>query len=462
MKKRTISFIASILLVENLSSDGIGNFFDSQISTSYSGGGSFKGQTRGVYTVGGFKTRYSNLGSFSPVHITLPSLKMGCGGIDGTFGSFSYLNPEYIIEKGKAIIASAPAFAFQLSLSTLDKDTQSIVQELEKTVNQINSFNIDSCKASQQLGNTASEKFFEKILNKNIHDGWGEFGIAERTKSSLEMLNGRIASAQSFFNGNAEKAKAELEKTVMVGSLLSDSLEKTSATGLGLNIFGASYSGSHSILEGFLRYTVGDLIGYKKGNTNEFTYETSIVGAGADMSLKEFLNGGEVKVFFATLGNDNLGKPFIEETTIHTSGAIKIFNEKIKSILTSMRTNTQISTADRAFIQSLPIPIYRFLNSQALSGNTDDKLLSEYLALIETKAMMDWILIGSINGMRMTVKDDPTGANEQRARIMDNARLAKNQVNAEFDILMKDFKAKRALIDYYKTIEVEMSHESSY
>lgn len=462
IKKILLSFtLSTFLFTSGTQADNIGSFFDSQIATSYTGAGGFKGQTRGVYTMGGFKSRYQDLGAFSPIHIQLPSLKMGCGGIDAIFGAFSFLDAEYVVDKGKAIISAAPAFAFQLALSTLDKDTQTIVAELEKITQQMNNFNIDSCKASQKIV-SASMNFFEDGVNEKVNSGQAEFAPKARTESSASILSGWISSAQGFLGNDPVQAKKELEKKVMVGSLLKESINMPDATGLDMAIFGVDTSTGESVLEGFLRYLVGDLIGFKIGEANNFTYETSYIPAGENASVETFIKGGNVKITSAKLQADNLGKPTTAEGKYYTKGVIEVFKTKIVEILASMRSNQVISANNRTFIQSLPIPIYRFLNAQALSGGVDDELLAEYLALVETKAMLDWVLTGSINGMRMIVKDDPSSVNKQRAEIILNAREAKKAVNREFDTLMKQFEAKRELMLYYKSLEVAMANETLF
>jgi len=101
--KKIISFgvalsIATTSLNAGLLSD-IGDSLDSSIEVT--DGGYFKTQTGGVWSAGSVRVRFDTGGTVYPFHAQAPSFSMGCNGIDITFGAFSYLNFDYLVDKLK-------------------------------------------------------------------------------------------------------------------------------------------------------------------------------------------------------------------------------------------------------------------------------------------------------------------------------------------------------------------------
>ena len=85
------------------------------------------------------------------------------------FGGFSYLNFDNIVEKLKKITTAAPAFAFTIALSTLCKDCDTIMTELEKIANAINGMNFDTCTAL----NNWNDKITGSLASNGISTGIG-------------------------------------------------------------------------------------------------------------------------------------------------------------------------------------------------------------------------------------------------------------------------------------------------
>ena len=131
--------LLSITLLISLSQAGsMQSFLDDSINSTIENPGYYESQTRGLYSLGSGRARFNNMGSFSPFNVEAPNFGMGCGGIDATFGGFSYLNADYLVEKLKAVSSAAPAFAFQMALGVLCEDCKTTLNWLENIANQIN------------------------------------------------------------------------------------------------------------------------------------------------------------------------------------------------------------------------------------------------------------------------------------------------------------------------------------
>ncbi|MDD3834828.1 MAG: conjugal transfer protein TraH, partial [Sulfurimonas sp.] len=117
MKKIVLSMIAASMILAN------NNWIKDNMIDVGSDMGYYQTQTRGIYTLGSQTIKFREVGgAITPFHLDPPRFNVGCGGIDIAMGGFSYLNPEFIIEKLKAISAAAPAFVYQMAISALCKD----------------------------------------------------------------------------------------------------------------------------------------------------------------------------------------------------------------------------------------------------------------------------------------------------------------------------------------------------
>lgn len=434
----------------------VDSFFDDYV-TGIENPTAIRGQTRGLYSLGGVRVRMKDTGSFRPFSATMPSLKFGCGGIDAVMGSFGYLDPDRLVEKLKAIVAQAPAFAFQIALSMLDKETQSIMQEIEKVLQAFNSFQIDSCKASKNLSNWAMSQF-EDGTQANLSGGASEsYMQTKEGKSWGDIAQGWADSANSFFNGDNAKAKESVNQKILQGSLITRAIENSSLTGLSKGLIGKDPSGG-DLLESFVRNLVGDLIGYKEGTGGDFKPKIKIIPMGTQNSIEVFVNGGNLP--FAYYKHSENASKVNPSPTYGTKtdfkGIKKIFEERINSILTEMRTNTRISADNRKFINSLPLPIYNFLNTQAQRGSAEDSLLAEYLAIMESQAFFS-TLLGSVGkSIREEVSKNEDDNYEKAKNIALSIVKSKEFMDSEFQTILSKFQSKKSLVEQYKTYQREI------
>lgn len=444
MKKKLSLYVAFALSVNALNAN-MQSYLNNTIIANYEEAGSYKGQIRGAYSLGGVKVKYGVSQSYNPIHLELPNIKMGCGGIDATFGGFSFMNEEYLVNLLKSIMSQAPAFLWQLALSTLDKDTQNIISELQKMAAAANSFNLNSCTASQKILDY-SKSFFEDGVQNSLNSGSSDDSIAQRNKSSLAIMTDYINSANSFFNDTG-KTKATLEKKVFLGSLL----EKSFANNSSNNIFGNDPQGGY-LLESIMRYMIGDIAGYKKGSNENFEFDIKLWGAATKPQIKEFIYGGDVGYIYLRANNDNYGEPNDFLGTTRFDGIKKIFEDNLKAIVQNMVTKQSLTTQQREFINSLPIPIYRFLNTTAVN-NEDVTLLAEYVSIMETKALLDWIIESVANSVRREVAGDTKETQDKRIEVAKNCVTMKKSLDDEYSLMKKDFKSKVDLMTYYKSLE---------
>lgn len=140
------------------------------MSISKESAGYYKTQASGFATGGSIRIRWNPAGPIKLFSWQPPSVSVGCNGIDATWGSFSYMNFDQLVEKLKKLSSAAPAFAMQLALSTLCKDCQAILGELESIANMINSINFDACSIALNAGRNVGEALNSAIFDGNVND----------------------------------------------------------------------------------------------------------------------------------------------------------------------------------------------------------------------------------------------------------------------------------------------------
>jgi conjugative transfer pilus assembly protein TraH len=133
----------------------VDDWFDQKTGTS---AGYYEGQKRGYYTAGGFSGRVKL--STDPVFTVMPpKLRAGCGGIDAFWGGFGFLNFDYLVQKVQRILQAAPAAAFDIALNVLCTPCAQTIKSLEAIANQLNSIQLDDCKAGQAIAAYAMTPF---------------------------------------------------------------------------------------------------------------------------------------------------------------------------------------------------------------------------------------------------------------------------------------------------------------
>jgi conjugative transfer pilus assembly protein TraH len=133
----------------------VDDWIDQKVETSP---GYFEGQKRGYYTGGGFSARW-NLQNDYLWSVTPPRLKTGCGGIDAFMGGFSFMDPDYLVQKLQRIMSAAPAAAFDVALKVLAPQVSDTIRSLESIADRLNNIQLNECKSSRALVATIASPF---------------------------------------------------------------------------------------------------------------------------------------------------------------------------------------------------------------------------------------------------------------------------------------------------------------
>lgn len=455
-----------VLLITFSQAKSMQSFLDDSINATTESPGYYESQTRGLYSLGSGRARFNNMGTFSPFNVEAPNFGMGCGGIDATFGGFSYLNVDYLVEKLKAVSSAAPAFAFQMALGVLCEDCKTTLNWLENIANQINNLNMDSCKASKRIGDFAADKIMTAI-DGNMNSGQSNNFIqaTENAKSNQDSTWSEYLNTMSYYmGGNTALAKEVSNHVTLQGSLIQEAIEKSSA--VDVSILGQDPQGGN-LFTSIVRAMIGDVIGYKSNISGNKGGEA---GSGNStpklkfipqysINFKAFLEGGsDIDYIYVKTNPDHKGMPTVNVSTTTFIGIKKLYKTRLEAILTSMKNKTTISQDNRKFINSMPIPIAKYLNTQVLAAIDDVDSLVEYLSIIETKAFLDFIVITTSKALSYKIINSSDNQNPQEVKeylmtISENAINFKKSSNEWFIKSLQEWTQNKTINDYYIELE---------
>lgn len=469
----------SIILVSALygtaSFGSVESFLKDSVVVTGGSAGYTTTQTRGVFSLGEMRVSNSDIGTIGmPIQFTAPKIKAGCGGIDATLGGFQFLLDE-MVEKLKKIAAAAPAFAFQIALNFLCPECAQMMAQLEALANKLNSMNMDGCTAMQGLANWTSKQLETTEAYKAMKGGAVNTFASEVTswaKSPTNIVN-KLSSGLTDFQNNyvsqgasADDAKKAAENSMWTGSLIIKAMKENPNMGA---IFGTKGDS-----ESIIRAIAGDIIRQPSKDTPRL-----VTPEFSESDLKILINGnGNIKgieVSVDAAGNITSAPKTVNITI--TKGMKQHFKEQLTTILNKMvnsiNTNTPfaISGDEKEFLNAMPLPVYKILNTEAKKGLAavgSDSLdsLANTLAAIQAELILGQMMgkiyftIAEYNNKYATDIDLETkeipGANAISERTLKNIQTMKNTLYAELKVNQDKFQQQVKLLEYYSNLDKEL------
>jgi len=465
--------ISSILSVSLLSAGGLGDFIKNNLNGSIAStnAGYYKSQTRGLWYGGDFKARWNlRRANIKLFHAQAPSYSgNGCNGIDATFGSFSYINLNALVDKLKMLPSAAAAYAFELAISTLCEQCKTIMNNLEKIVNQVNSFNLDACKA---LDNVASK------LRKTLAETGKAQDSLQTNKKAEEDHTWQFTKAlesfrQQFNNavyGSETEGEVGFRNLTGQGSVLNKALDKT---------YEVTFMDDKDEFLAIMRGLIGDIYGFCKkrvGKKNTKNYMScSFQKITPSVSVKDFIDfltkGGDLNVTnikekIVTIEGEKFYAPadvIKTKITIPKDNAfIPMFKKKIQTLINKIKGKQNLDNNDKAFINSMPFPLYKYVNIEASLETNMTQESAEYLAYLSVKEFIDQFFM-QVKATVGSVLQDPNfseTANEEVKKWVSEATKQytdlMNLLNSELQQRADVINRRKILVNKYRELEQQM------
>lgn len=345
------------------STNWVNDWFDSSTTTS---AGRYESQQRGYYTLGSFQGRWRMSNDYL-VSAQPPKYQVGCGGIDLFGGGFSFLDPEYLVEKFERMIQAAPAFAFDLALQEFCKPCVATMQALEDITSQLNSMQINDCRLSKKLAAVIVPRHTEEDLaslkeeassvvsvGRNLRKNWQAFQDASRASNgeppddTKPLLEGCTAVFRDVYaNGSVV---ANISRLV------------------GMNAY-----------EDLIRGLIGDVIVTPRAT--QYAVNTLDACPGNDQVDVGDMIAGTVELKAATGECRASGE----------SRVVDIIDARLTGIADRIRGASALTAEDIAFIQNSPLPVYALIRDAAIAGTVNESIamVREPLAIAYAQKILD-------------------------------------------------------------------------
>lgn len=369
---------------------------DWAIQSTRSGPNYFEGQKRGYFNAG-----YRNLQE-NVFSIQKPRLKSGCGGIDLFMGGFSFMDPEYLMQKLQRALQAAPAVAFDLALKELFPEGAATLGKFEGIINQLNNLQLSECGIAKDAVNSIRGKF---DLQSSSFSEIASIFDSEQSINNSSSKNS--VNSQELQRNNDNKPTKEQNKTV----------EGCSAE------FKAVFTKDGSVLAhiaknkgmepyaDFMRAYLGDVI-IKYADKQ---YGNTPIGKCPDVNVLDVdgIVSGTAKI-----------RPINGSCTNSSDKAIHtMVRDRLTSIATKIKTKATLSIDEENFLDSVPFDNLNTIKRHVLAGS-DAFYIDQYKEIIARDmayAMVDDIVnkIAELQEIAITqAKTANTGASAETCDIV--------------------------------------------
>jgi conjugative transfer pilus assembly protein TraH len=342
MLKRSLLIIIILLMTSGVTfaDDWIDNWIQ-QATTS--GPNMFGSQKRGYASAGSLSLRFRNEKDYL-VNVSPPRFRGGCGGIDMFMGSFAYLNAEYLMEKLERIVEGGIAtFIYDISMSVLSEPMQKSMKSLEALIDRLNQLQIDDCRASKgvaaYLKSTSSGEDQSEALQKFlIESGINDFYQGSQDEYSEENTDQVMQQTGVTVNDMTAGCPQEMRRVFFRdGSLLANVASENNIPESQTWIMSAFVG--DVIIENGHYFMVGPCYN-DPGDVDALIYGDLITRNAANecKQLDHIRIGG-----------------------VNYDSLYSWSYAMIREIITAIGTKADLSATAKAFIESMPSPVYMLI-----------------------------------------------------------------------------------------------------
>ncbi len=398
--------LASFCVVTSASAGGwVDDWFDQATTT---GAGSLKTQQRGYYTAGALQARWRMTNDF-PVTASPPRFSAGCGGIDIFGGGFSYMDPEFLVEKFERAIQAAPAIAFSMAMSEFCQVCKTTMETMEQITNYLNSIQVNDCRMAKGLATMIVEpgdRSLYKGLEEKAMQGYGiAEGLLKNTQDSEEKVRSSGGAAPFDTKAIVAECPAVFRDIFTGGSVVK-------------NVAGMAGLDTYADL---MRGLIGDVeVSYDSSVNN---YKVSTVG-----SCKGNDPGDGFDLLTGSLQKKSEGVGGVCSVA-NTSGVLTQIEAKLTTIADHYRPvgdgGGALQPQEKVFINSAPYPLALMLRDAVRGGYADEAIskVKTPLATAYAARMLD-----DIHKMTRVVLSKADEVSKQSAQSSGN----QNKCNPEF------------------------------
>ena len=198
--------------------DWLGDFYNAAgAGVNVTAPQAFASQSAVGFSGGGVSWRVPNK-NFTPLSITPPSLKTGCGGIDMYLGGFSFPNKQAFVDALRNYGQAALGQYFLLALRSMAPEIAITLEGINDIAQRVNQFSMNSCQLAQEHASQLWDAYGGAVS----HDASAYASAVGDVIDKIDGWNTTKASGTETMKYKYQKAfgtdKSSVSLTQMLGS----------------------------------------------------------------------------------------------------------------------------------------------------------------------------------------------------------------------------------------------------
>lgn len=401
MKKFLSVFMISVFIIFTLfypiksSADWVSDWTSSANGfSSATGGGYFQGRTSNYLYGGAFQARWPN-NTISPFAINLPTLNIGCGGINIFSGGFGFVNLQYLVQQLQQIIQMAPAMAFNLAIEAISEALHVNMNEIKSLIDRLNGLNFNACRASQTLTTVAADAVGvgKGTVSNDLADYAQQSGWTSLYDSAKDVIDS--------VGGNSTQATSSSGLSVSPGDMFkacNNQIQNIISQYNGSFMQWAEAQAGVSAYANLIQATVGDIVINVNSAAPQVEFDAPVCPANATHFLEELDDG----YYYTETGSSNgecvktvfsFSPPGGGPT--QSNGLISWVDFELDGIAGNMISGTSLTQSQTDFLQMMPFNLNKMLQYGVItgmatsSGGTFDAAFDTYIAKAYGYAMVN-------------------------------------------------------------------------
>lgn len=315
--------------------------FDGNVSRAQA----WQGQAAG-YVTGGSVYLRNQVKQVQLISMQVPSLNVGCGGIDSYLGAFSFINGAELQRFVKQIMSNAAGYAFDLALQTMVPELKQAKDFLQKLASDVNSANMSSCQAAQGIigglwpvTQLSNQKICQDIAGEsNIFADWA----ASRQGCTVGGQGDNVT------NRAPDNEKDQVLKNK---NLIWDALGRNHL-----------FDGNNELKE-LVMSIIGSIVFNAQG---QVTILTPMVDNRDVITV--LMNGGTAKIYGCDTMDLCLG-PTVATVNISSDAALVSQVRKLMlSIDGKLSSDSPLTDQEKGFINTTSVPVLKYLTNSRSMG----------------------------------------------------------------------------------------------
>lgn len=359
----------------NAGDNGMQQLFDDMGAFgNVTGPGAYRAQGMNVVTGGNLFMRTPQR-NYNPGSVTLPSLKMGCGGIDLYAGSFSFISKSELVSMMKNIGSSAVSYAFKLALDSISPQINKTLTELQQTAQDLNAMNINSCEAGEAVARGVagdwqrSAQYFAKVTAPVT----GLFTDHSEAREAVQGDNAKVNAAISAVTDPATRAQ------VQPGNIAWRALSRLAGLDVDDRKILMALSGTTII------------------SSDQAADQPPLYKEPKAITIQQFIRGnqnGKLPVYGCVDSTTPEGCLVLSDDELAVTPFAQKVEAKLLAIADKFKNNIALTTDEIAFINITGLPVYKALAVSTAAPNVglDTIWIGKYADLIAAEYAYQYIV----------------------------------------------------------------------